>query len=858
MGKINRAASPHLKRTRHDAKRPDLPAAPARAGIAALAGVVCLAIACAMLASSPPVDDLEKKFLNPPDSAKPRVLWMWMGSNVSKDGISRDLEALKAAGFGGATMFSLADTTTPWPGPIGKSPTPEIIAFSEPWWKLVRYAAEEARGLGLDFGMANGPGYESSGGPWVTPEFSMQEICWSQKPVYGPGTFRGALARPEVDAHANMPFPVFNPETGKIEKPAIDARRTYYRDIAVLAVPAEGVVAEGQVLDLSSKMRAGGELVWDAPAGVWTVYRFGHTTTGALCQPAEWKATGLECDKMNVEAVSFHLKHVLGELKSHLGDLIGTGFTHLHFDSYEAGTPTWTPWMREEFKARRGYDVTPWLPALAGRLVVSNARTEKFRADFERTIQDLYRDVYFATAAQMIREAGLKFMCEPYGGPWRVDEVVPSVDRVMTEFWTGGGSFNAAELEPMFQGMRRGGQTLLEAEAFTGSPEFSQWKETPAWLKPVGDAAFLAGINSLSLHRFVHQPWEDRWRPGNAMGQWGTHFDRTQTWWEPGKAWVKYLQRCQAMLQAGRVAAEALNDFAVEDVRGGVTLKSRHRISGQADLYFVVNLAQDGGSARCVFSVAGRQPELWDPVWGTVRDLDEFQTKDGRTVVPLSFAPGQSFFIVFRKLPEEKKARVKNSPEVKTVVELEGPWAVAFDPKWGGPEKPVSFGKLEDWTGREEPGVKYYSGTASYRKAFDLLAVNAPGKPVFEVDLGVVNHLAHVTINGKDLGVVWCAPWRVTVPAGLLKAKENQLIIEVTNVWANRLIGDEQEPPDCIWSPGHQGFGGFLQEFPDWFLKGKPRPSRGRRTFTTWNYFSKTSPLVPSGLLGPVRIAQEE
>jgi hypothetical protein len=514
--------------------------------------------------------------------------------------------------------------------------------------------------------------------------------------------------------------------------------------------------------------------------------------------------------------------------------------------------------MREEFKARRGYDVTPWLPVLAGRLVVSNARTEKFRADFERTIQDLHRDVYFATAAQMIREAGLKFMCEPYGGPWRVDEVVPSLDRVMTEFWTGGGSFNAAELEPMFQGMRRGGQTLLEAEAFTGSPEFSQWKETPSWLKPVGDAAFLAGINSISLHRFVHQPWEDRWRPGNAMGQWGTHFDRTQTWWEPGKAWVKYLQRCQAMLQAGRVAAEALNDFAVEEAGGGVTLKSRHRISGQADIYFVVNLARVGGSARCVFSVAGRQPELWDPVWGRVRDLDEFQTKDGRTVVPLSFAPEQSFFIVFRKLPEAKKARARNFPEVKTIVELEGPWTVAFDSKWGGPEKPVSFGRLEDWTGREEPGIKYYSGTASYRKAFDLLAVNAPGKPIFEVDLGVVNHLAHVTINGKDLGIVWCAPWRLAVPAGLLKAKENQLVIEVTNVWANRLIGDEQEPADCAWSPGHQGFGGFLQEFPEWFLKGKPRPSRGRRTFTTWNYFSKTSPLVPSGLLGPVRIAQEE
>jgi len=82
----------------------------------------------------------------------------------------------------------------------------------------------------------------------------------------------------------------------------------------------------------------------------------------------------------------------------------------------------------------------------------------------------------------------------------------------------------------------------------------------------------------------------------------------------------------------------------------------------------------------------------------------------------------------------------------------------------------------------------------------------------------------------------------------------NEIIVEVTNVWANRLIGDEQEPADCVWMPGHMGFGGFLKEFPDWFLKGQPRPAGKRLTFTTWNYFTKDSPLAPSGLLGPVRV----
>jgi hypothetical protein len=108
-------------------------------------------------------------FLSPPESAKPGVLWMWMGSNLSKDGIKKDLEALKKEGFNRTTMFSLADVTTPWATGIGNSPTPEIISWTEPWWEMVRYAAEQSKRLGMDFGMYNGPGYESSGGPWDKP-----------------------------------------------------------------------------------------------------------------------------------------------------------------------------------------------------------------------------------------------------------------------------------------------------------------------------------------------------------------------------------------------------------------------------------------------------------------------------------------------------------------------------------------------------------------------------------------------------------------------------------------------------------------------------------------------------------------
>ena len=344
-------------------------------------------------------------FQHPPTAAKPGVLWMWMGANLSKAGITKDLEALKEEGFGRTTMFSLADVTTPWAGYFGKDPTPQVISWTEPWWEMVRHAALESKRLGMDFGMFNGPGYTASGGKWITPELSMQEISWSANPISGNTHVSLQLKRPTVNPRANQSFPHHNPENGKLEKPEIEARKTYYKDIAVLALPASGIVPKEAIINLTNKMKEDGSIEWDAPAGNWIIYRFGHTTRGTLIQPAQWEATGLECDKISQVAMDFHMDHVVGEIKKHVGDLIGTGFTHVHFDSYEAGYPTWTPKLREEFQKRRGYDLIAYLPAFAKRTIGSKDDSIKFRADFDATIKDLYRDVYFTTIAKKLKEA---------------------------------------------------------------------------------------------------------------------------------------------------------------------------------------------------------------------------------------------------------------------------------------------------------------------------------------------------------------------------------------------------------------------------------------------------------------------
>jgi hypothetical protein len=287
------------------------------------------------------------------------------------------------------------------------------------------------------------------------------------------------------------------------------------------------------------------------------------------------------------------------------------------------------------------------------------------------------------------------------------------------------------------------------------------------------------------------------------------------------------------------------------DFSSGFPLRYAHRVDGSADIYFVANPENKDFAAEPSFRVKDKRPELWDPVTGETRELKIFTVKGMLTSVPLQFAPHQSFFVVFREPIGPATDSRPNFVESTQTSVLDGAWDVSFDPAWGGPEK-ITFDKLEDWSARPEPGIKYYSGQATYRKSFDWKpSADASAKSRLFLDLGTVRNIASVKLNGQDLGVVWCAPWHVDVTAAL-KPGANALEIRVANLWPNRLIGDEQEAPDAEYAKG-----GNLARWPEWLLKGEPRPSKGRFTFTTWKHFEKNSPLLPSGLLGPVTLRAE-
>ncbi len=288
------------------------------------------------------------------------------------------------------------------------------------------------------------------------------------------------------------------------------------------------------------------------------------------------------------------------------------------------------------------------------------------------------------------------------------------------------------------------------------------------------------------------------------------------------------------------LTAALLQEMGVkEDFTATGPVRYGHRRAGDRDIYILANRTANPIKADCRFRVGQGSAQLWDPVTGEQRPLLQFERADGLTVTPMEFDAFQSFFVVFDgkgKAPASKGE--VNFPELKPIQELSGAWEAAFDSKWGGPEK-ITFDALQDWTARPEPGIKYYSGIATYRKTINL-AETPKGK--MYLDLGVVHDMARVRLNGRELGVVWCAPWRVDV-TGAIKTGNNPLEIEVVNRWANRLIGDKQPADANVRTVA----------CPPGFLGGQAFKA-GRYTYSMHDPYIAQSPLDPSGLIGPVTL----
>lgn len=664
------------------------------------------AIACAstglVLAADPTTfKGLQEGFENPPQEARPWTLWQWMNGNVSKEGITADLEAFKKAGLGGAQSFHL-DYGLPQ-GPV---------EFMSPeWLEMYLHAAKEADRLGIEIGTHNGGGWSSSGGPWNKPEHGMQVVTATEVRFKGPGKFdqvlpqppsylpadvknayrdiavlaypapaneqvsmgeaspkvtitegKGskaptltgdlftsfALPVPTVDAPGQVviefpePFTarqiILSPEekgpgfvgilevsddgvtyqkvrdlevwdqphrqhyiyrqafpfpstTGKffritinraklagkpvlIAEAGLSGRETIdnlpgkalYQRHSIMSKPKkagpgkeDGAIAQGDIVNLTDKVDAEGRLVWDVPAGEWTIVRIGYQPNGAKNHPAPLGGEGLECDKLSREAVDAHWAGMLGKMVEKFGPLTGKSFTKVEIDSWEVGTQNWTPKFAGEFQKRRGYDITPFLPVFAGQVVDSKEATERFLWDFRRTIADLFAENYAARLRELSNQHGMKLAVENYGtGPFDDLQYGGMVDIPMGVHWMHNGSPQGCTLMAA-SAAHTYGHKIIASEAFTaGELAGNRWETHPYSFKRLGDLIFCAGVNKMIFHAGVLQRFPNL-KPGLTFGKVGTQFSRTVTWWDnAGVAWFLYLARAQWLLQQGLPVADVL------------------------------------------------------------------------------------------------------------------------------------------------------------------------------------------------------------------------------------------------------------------------------------------------------------
>ncbi len=1074
---------------------------------------VCVAVTALLLVGSfvtcqgtERAAQVEREFAQPPDSARPWVYWFWLNGNITPEGISADLEAMKRVGIGGVLIMEVDQGV-----PVGP------VDFMSPTWReLFTHAVLDAQRLGLEVNMNDDAGWNGSGGPWIKPELSMQKVVWSETNVEGPKRFEGLLPQAQAVAGYYRDITVLAfPTPVEFRIANIQGKAAYERagvgPAAETKLPSEMVIDRARIVDISASMSQEGRLVWDVPAGKWTVLRIGHTSTGVMNAPSPATGRGLECDKLSKEGIEAQFAGMMGPLIDDVGRAAGKALVATHIDSWENGSQNWTARMREEFRSRRGYDLLAFLPVLSGRVVESLEVSERFLWDLRQTVSDLVVENYAGHMAELARKRGLRLSIEAYGGPCDDMTYGGRADEPMCEFWIGGGAFETCK--GMASAAHTYGKRILGAEAFTADDR-ERWQQHPGSIKSLGDRAFCEGVNRFVFHRYAMQPLRN-YRPGMTMGPWGLHYERTTTWWEQSRPWHEYLSRCQYLLRQGLFVADicymqpegsphgfighrrngydydnctpevVLTRMSVKDgrivlpdgmsyrllvlpavttvtppllrkikelVEAGATVigprptkspsladypkcddqvrqltdaiwadcdgravkehafgKGRvisgmtpeevvakmnvppdfaagqgirwiHRTAGDLDIYFVANVGEQSMESTCVFRVAGKRPEFWQPETGRIERVAAYEQGGGLTRIPIRFEPAGSVFVVFRSnaqpfdpivsvtrdgkpilpVPERKTkvvieratygvlsdpkrtrdvraklqavvdggeltfqvARMAEGDDpaygiVKTLIveytadgkafkvsgqdpqditlaastgvervaevrrdeggqlwldvwqpgqyelktasgkvlrceaatlpqalEITGPWLLHFPPGAGAPGH-ITLEKLISWSERDEPGVKHFSGTAHYAKGVNVPTEMLGSNRRLYLDLGRVQVMAQVRLNGLDLGVLWKTPYCVDV-TDAVKAGENQLEVTVTNLWINRMIGDEQMPED---SPRNDN--GTLREWPQWVREGKPSPT-GRHTFTTWRLWKADAPLQESGLIGPI------
>lgn len=640
---------------------------------------------------------LEKKFKNPPSENKPKTWMHAMSGNMSKEGMTKDLEAIAAAGQGGVLLFNIASGI-----PYG-----EVAYNSTAHHDIITHAAKESERLGLSFGVHNCDGWSSSGGPWIKPEESMKMVVYSDTvvnvsnskievklplPTVREGYYEeiAVLAYPALESEIvdaqTMPtitssdadFNIEKATDNRIEETALivkpndkdswilyDYDKPYtlrsiyicvsdrngdaelessddginFRPVKKLTKVRSGksewnfinrlepitaryfrvrfdktmniknislssisrydnfigysglantsssnlnkigepdasmIIKRDDIINLTAYLDKDGTLKAELPIGKWTIMRFGNTSTGATNSPASKWGKGLECDKFSRPAFKKHWGHFVKEVIDNSKALAPNALQYIEIDSYEMGGQNWTDGFDTIYQKEKGYDIIKFMPLFAGRYIDSMDTTQRVLWDLNDLYCDLMENNYYKYFTELCNENGLKSYTEPYGmGHINQLDVTGVTDIPMTEFWMG------KSLDRVFSTVTAAhmyGKNVISAESFTSRPELN-WKMYPNDAKVSGDNAWVRGVNEFMFHRFVHQA-NTHVAPGMTMGQWGSHIDRTQTWWmNAGKSWFEYIARGSYLLRQGYPVADVLVFIGDNSHNGNIL---RHRLT---------------------------------------------------------------------------------------------------------------------------------------------------------------------------------------------------------------------------------------------------------------------------------------
>lgn len=716
---------------------------------------ICSFVLFSLAGLAQPTDDLKTGFLNPPDEAKPRTWWHWIGSNITKEGITKDLEWMKRAGIGGFQAFDVSLG-------MGQTVEKKIVFMTPEWLDAIRHTAAEAERLGLEMTMVTSAGWSETGGPWVKPEEAIKKVVWSELKITGGKKFTGklpappsnngpirnlsrpagflsaantnpdptlyadykvlafrtpkdevnmidlkpsvsssagamdatalldddltsgiTLSLPKPESHSWIQFEFSQPfkaqsfalataltqgfgskdvTTGYVQVsddgvtfrtilslpgPQHDIRalpvRTYtfpevraryfrvtftggsglttvgnfgtpgyfgpapttytvteakfYSDArvnrwedkahfapmfeleALATTPVSESAAITDVMDVTDKMKADGTFTWDAPAGNWTIFRMGYSLTGSKNSPAVPAGVGYEVDKLSKKHLESYYKGYTTPIAKALGSLYGKRLQYWLTDSFEADAQNWTEDLPVEFLKRRGYDLTPYLPVLSGRIVKSAEVSDRFLWDFRRTIADLLAENHYKALGDLARAEGIKLYGESAGIslPIIQDAMLNKkyLDIPMGEFgmtqglgsaegsswkspkdldddhaYRGAGDrlhAHQSDIREAASAAHIYGKKFVATESWTGGAF-----ESPASMKLIGDYWNTQGVNRFIFHTSTHQPLDTK--PGNAMV--GTHIHRNITWAEQALPFTTYLSRNSYLLQQGTFVAD--------------------------------------------------------------------------------------------------------------------------------------------------------------------------------------------------------------------------------------------------------------------------------------------------------------